>query len=180
MKTQAWGWLAAAVVAAGLNASYHDGGLRWAHEITDQVKHNSTAVMALATGRADQFLAEANFASARKQTPSCPFTAALAEAGTIVVPNEFEQRVEIMSAREQAHLARLEADRARIESRVARIHIPAVAFNRVVVRAPKVSVSPRAGKRSAPSEHRNAGHAGGPRHVVGGRFGLTELQFPLG
>ena len=102
MKTQAWGWLAAAVVAAGLNASYHDGGLRWAHEITDQVKHNSTAVMALATGRADQFLAEANFASARKQTPSCPFTAALAEAGTIVVPNEFEQRVEIMSAREQA------------------------------------------------------------------------------
>jgi hypothetical protein len=143
MKTQAWGWLATAVVAAGLNASYHDGGLRWAHEITDQVKHNTTAVMALATGRADQFLAEANFASARKQTPSCPLTAALAEARTIVVPNEFEQRVEIMSAREQAQLARLEANRARIESRVARIHIPAVAFNPVVVRAPKVSVCPR-------------------------------------
>jgi hypothetical protein len=143
MKTQAWGWLAAAVVAAGLNASYHDGGLQWAHEIADQVKHNSAAVMALATGRADQFLAEANFASARKRTPSCPFTAALAEARTIVVPNEFEQRVEIMSAREQAQLARLEANRARIESRVARIHIPAVAFNPVVVRAPKVSVCPR-------------------------------------
>ena len=143
MKTQAWGWLAAAVVAAGLNASYHDGGLQWAHEIADQVKHNSAAVIALATGRADQFLAEANFASARKQTPSCPFSAALAEAGTLVVPNEFEQQVEIMSAREQAHLARLEANRARIESRVARIRIPAVVFNPVVVRAPKVSVCPR-------------------------------------
>lgn len=143
MKTQAWGWLAAAVVAAGLNATYHDGGLKWAHEIADQVKHNSAAVMALATGRADQFLAEANFASARRQAPSCPFSAALAEARTIAVQNEFEQRVEIMAAREQAQLARLEANRARIESRVARVHIPAVAFNPVVVRAPKVSVCPR-------------------------------------
>jgi len=144
MKTQAWGWLTAAVLAAGLNASYHDGGLQWAHQVVDQVKHNTSAVMALATGRADQFLAEANFVAARRQSPSCPLTAALAGARTMVVPDEFElQRVEIMSAREQAQLARLQTNRARIEAQVARIRIPAVNLSPVVVRAPNVSVCPR-------------------------------------
>ena len=46
MKTQAWGWLAAAVLAAGLNSSYHDGGLQWAHEIVGSVQHNTGAVLA--------------------------------------------------------------------------------------------------------------------------------------
>ena len=40
--TQAWGWLVAAVLAAGLNASYHDGGLQWAHQIADRVEQRST------------------------------------------------------------------------------------------------------------------------------------------
>ncbi|HZQ94904.1 MAG TPA: hypothetical protein VFA67_07835 [Candidatus Sulfotelmatobacter sp.] len=139
MKTQAWGWLAGAVLAAGLNASYHDGGLQWAHRAVEQVRHNSSAVMALATGRADQFLAEANLLAPRREAPSCPLTAALAEARTVVAPHEFElQRIQIMSAREQAQLARLEANRARIEARVARIHIPAAAFNPVVVQSPRI------------------------------------------
>ena len=55
--TQAWGWLAAGVLAAGLNAAYHDGGLEWAHRIADRVQHGSAAVVALAGGRADQFVA---------------------------------------------------------------------------------------------------------------------------
>jgi hypothetical protein len=42
-----------------------------------------------------------------------------------------------MSAREQAKLARVEAERARIEARVAQLHIPAMAFNPVVVHAPR-------------------------------------------
>ncbi len=139
MKTQGWGWLAAAVVAAGLNASYHDGGLRWAHGIVDQVKHNSSAVIALATGHADQFLAEAKFVAARKQTQSCPLTAALAEVRTEVLPTDLQlQQVEIISARERVQLARIEANRARIEARVARMHIPAVALNPVVV-APRLT-----------------------------------------
>ena len=142
MKTQAWGWLAAAVMAAGLNASYHDGGLRWAHEIANQVKHNTGAVLALATGRADQFVAEANLVAASKQSLPCPF-AALAEARAVAVPTQVELRqFEVMSAREQAKLARIETARARIEARVAQLHIPAVAFNPVVVQAPR-SVCPR-------------------------------------
>jgi hypothetical protein len=63
MKTQAWGWLAAAALAAGLNASYHDGGLQWVHQAVDQVEHGSAAVLALAAGHADQFLAEARLVS---------------------------------------------------------------------------------------------------------------------
>jgi hypothetical protein len=140
MKTQAWGWLAAAVVAAGLNASYHDGGLRWAHEVVSQVKHNTGAVLALATGRADQFLTEANFVAERKQNSSCPFAAALAETRAVVVPPAFElQRFEVISAREQAQLARFEARRARVEARLAQLQIPAVAFNPVVVQTPRVA-----------------------------------------
>jgi hypothetical protein len=63
MKTQAWGWLATAVVAAGLNASYHDGGLRWLHQAVDEMEHSSAAVVALAAGHTDQFLAEARLVS---------------------------------------------------------------------------------------------------------------------
>ncbi len=48
--TQAWGWLVAAVLAAGLNASYHNGGLQWAHEVAERLDHGSTAALALASG----------------------------------------------------------------------------------------------------------------------------------
>jgi multidrug resistance efflux pump len=148
MKTQAWGWLAAAALAAGLNASYHDGGLQWAHNVADHVKHNTNAVLALATGHADQFMAEAQFVTAHKQNSSCPLTAALAEVRTMVAPSESDadsdgEPFEAISAREQAQVARLEANRARIEAQVARIRIPAMAFSPVVVQAPKVSVCPR-------------------------------------
>ena len=155
MKTQAWGWLTAAVVAAALNASYHDGGLGWAHEIVNQVKHNSQAVLALATGQADQFMAEAQLASMRHERTACPFAAAVAEARTMVMDQDpevvgkdsdtafDESDFAGMTARQEAALARLEAQRARIEARVARIRIPAVAMRPVIVRVPEVSVCPR-------------------------------------
>ena len=147
MKTEAWGWLAAAVVAAGLNASYHDGGLRWAHQVVSEAKHNTSAVLALATGRADQFLVEAKLAAAPAQTPQCPLSAALAEAQTVVVAPAFRdfevERVQMMSARQRARLARLEAERIRMEARLAQLRIPAAAFNPVVVQAPSFSRCPR-------------------------------------
>ena len=139
MKTQAWGWLAAAVVAAGLNASYHDGGMQWVHEALDQVKHNTGAVMALATGRADQFVAEAQLVAARRDPGPCPFAAAVAEARSIS-PREFKvDRLEVISARQQAEFAQFEAKRARMEAEMAQLHIPAVTFNPVVVETPKIS-----------------------------------------
>ncbi len=143
MKTQAWGWLAAAVLAAGLNANYHDGGLQWAHEIVGRIGDNAHAVVALATGQADQLLTEARIVSVERQAPSCPLTSALAEVRA-EMPRDFElDRIEVISARGQARLARIEANRARIEAQIARIRIPAISINPVVVEAPTVSVCPR-------------------------------------
>jgi hypothetical protein len=133
MKTQAWGWLVAAVVAAGLNASYHDGGLEWAHRIADRVERNSAAVWALASGRADQFLAEARAVTAPEETPTCwATTLARVQARLAHSENQFAH-IEAVSGREQAQLAWLEANRGRIEARIAartaRIRIPAAAVN---------------------------------------------------
>jgi hypothetical protein len=144
MKTQAWGWLAIAVLAAGLNAGYHDGGLRWAHRIVGRVGHSTSAVLALGTGRADQFLAEARIIAAHRHSSSCPLEAAAAEMQAALAPEEtnfaeFEQ----MTARQEARLAKMQAERARLEARLIRIRIPAVALNRIEVPAPRVSVCPR-------------------------------------
>lgn len=139
MKIQAWGWLAVAVVAAGFNASYHDGGLQWVHDAVDQVKHNTGAVIALATGRADQFVTEAELVASQREPSRCPFAAARAEARRMS-PREFKiDRLEVISARRQAEFARLEANRARMEAELAQLHVPAVTFNPVAVEGPKIS-----------------------------------------
>ena len=117
MKTQAWGWLAAAVLAAGLNSSYHEGGMQWAHEIVDRVGHNTGAVLALATGRADQFMAEARMLNVERHESQCPLAAALAQVQNSVDQSQAAfDGFQAMSDREQAQLARLEANRARIEA----------------------------------------------------------------
>jgi len=144
MKTQAWGWLATAVLAAGLNAGYHDGGFEWAHRIVGRVGHSTSAVLALATGRADQFLTEARIIAAQRQPSSCPLKAAVAEMQAALAPGgtnvaEFER----MTARRQAQLARIEARRAHLESRLIRIRIPAIALSHVEAETPGVSVCPR-------------------------------------
>ncbi len=140
MKTQAWGWLATAVLAAGLNSNYHNGGLQWLHETADRVEHNTHAVLALATGHADQFLAEAQLV-ASQSSPSCPVKAALAVVRHTISPVETEQSgFERMTARQEQAMARVEATRARIGVRLARLQM--ANFNPVVVRVPKV-VCPR-------------------------------------
>jgi len=143
MKTQAWGWLAVGVMAAGLNASYHDGGMQWAHEIVAEVQHNSEAVLALASGRADQFLAEAQLVTAKHETAtSCPF-AALAQAESQIASqmdskDEWKSdEFEVISAKEAAALARLETKRAEMEVRLANMRIPAMTA--VVMPTPRIS-----------------------------------------
>jgi hypothetical protein len=148
MKTQAWGWLVAAVLAAGLNASYHDGGLEWAHRIAGSVEHSSNAVLALATGHADRFLAEAQILGARQETASCPLSTALARIQTRIARSRmgagnFNDSFEVMSAREEADMAKIEANRARIEAEVARMRVPAADFTPVAVSLREV-VCPRA------------------------------------
>lgn len=142
MKTQAFGWLAAAVLAAGLNASYHQGGMPWAHEIVDHVTYQTEAVIDLATGRADQFLAKAQVAEAKveaqDEVSSCRLQQALVHVQSRIVRSQahFDQMDERMAAREQAQAARIEAQRARIEAQISRMRIPAVTVTPVVVRTP--------------------------------------------
>jgi hypothetical protein len=144
MKTQAWGWLATAVLAAGLNAGYHDGGFPWVHRIVGRVGHSTSAVLALATGRADQFLTEARIIAAQRQSSSCPLQAAAAEIRAVLAPGETDvAEFERMTARQEAQLARIEATRAHLEARLIRIRIPAVALNRIEAPTPRVSVCPR-------------------------------------
>jgi len=117
--------------------------MQWAHEIVDRVGHNTGAVLALATGRADQFLAEARMLNVNRQEPQCPLAAAMAEVqSSLDQPNAAIDRLEAVSAREQARLARLEANRtrmeARIQARLARVQFADVNFNPVVVRVPKI------------------------------------------
>jgi hypothetical protein len=124
--TQAWGWLVAGVLAAGLNASYHNGGLQWAHQVADRFEQGSAAVVALASGRADQFLAEARLLRAQNETPSCPLATTLARVQTMVRRSGIDRStlghsqagLDVMSAREQAQLDRLEASRARMEAQI--------------------------------------------------------------
>jgi len=135
--TQAWGWLVAGVLAAGLNASYHNGGLQWAHQVADRFEHGSAAVLALASGRTDQFLAEARLLQARNESSSCPLATTLARVQTMVRRSGIDRSMlgnsqaglDVMSAREQAQLDRLEASRARMEAQIeARVATQAAHF----------------------------------------------------
>ena len=120
--TQAWGWLTAGVLAAGLNASYYDGGLQWAHQVADRVGQDSAVVLALASGRADQFLSEARLLTAHNETAFCPWATTLARVQSTIVRSKidrYQSGWDVMSARQEAQLAKLEANRARMEAQIA-------------------------------------------------------------
>jgi len=159
MKTQAWGWLTAGVLAAGLNAGYHDGGLRWAHEAVNRLQHGSAAVVALATGRTDQFLTEARLVSARSETAGCRLSTAIARVQTRIAHAEtriarsearvdrFETMADMDLDMDMAQLDQLDANRERIQALVnareqrqlAHARIPGAAFNPVVFKSVHVS-----------------------------------------
>src|ERR1700731_3246959 len=152
--TQAWGWLAAGGLAAGLNARYHDGGLLWAHQIAGRIEHHSAAVLALAFGRADQFLSEARLMAPRAESAACPFSKAVAQMQHRIEHSqaEFEdaevQDFDVMSARKEAQWARLEANRGRMEAqfraRTIRLGMTPAAFTRVSLQGmPGPVVCPR-------------------------------------
>jgi hypothetical protein len=152
MKTQAWGWLIAGVLAAGLNASYHDGGLQWAHEIADRVEQGSAAVAALASGNAERFMAEAQLVAAKNETASCRLSTALTRAQSQLARSESRfSRFNNLTAQQDAQLAWLDANsdrteaqiQAQVDAHISRIRIPVVNFRPVVVRVPEVPACPR-------------------------------------
>ena len=121
MKTsQAWGWLAAGVVAAGLNAAYHDGGLAWARRAADGVVERSQAVTALVRGQADRFLADVQVLTAENDAATNRANA----VWTRVQRNVDEQVMDNALANAQAKidrdLGRCQAGSARMEEMSAR------------------------------------------------------------
>jgi hypothetical protein len=150
MKTQAWGWLTAGVVALGLNGFYHDGGAEWAHRVGDRISDQSAVVAERISGRAEQFLAQAGMVGAREETASCPFSTALARVQTRMArtQNRFAH-FQAMSARRGAKVVELEANQAqarveqRVEAQLARVSFASAMVNPVQVRVacPRVRVN---------------------------------------
>ncbi len=134
MKTsQAWTWLAVGVLALGVNGIYQDGGAAWAHRAVGSavasIDNRAEAVLALATGRAEWFLAKADPVQARGETAACRFANSVARVQAHMVRRESGiAKFEEMSARQEAARAKLEANRARIEAQVVRVHISPVDF----------------------------------------------------
>ena len=146
-QTQAWGWLAAGVLALGLNGIYQDGGAAWLHRNLDyvmaRIADRSGPVLALALGRADLFMAKANLGFARNETASCRITTALVRMHTGMARAQHGfAGLEAMSAREEAAMARVEANRARIEAQTARVRFLPAAFDaeKIPVICPRVRI----------------------------------------
>ena len=152
--TQAWGWLAAGVLALGLNGFYQDGGAAWVHRALDQVSariiEHSGPVLALVSGHVEWFAAKSRATVARDETSSCRAAVAVARFQTRMARTHAGfSRFEAMSVREEAQLARLESRRAQLEAKLARVSvIPAdfapvnlaPACPRVRVEVPRVHV----------------------------------------
>ena len=110
---QGWYWLAAGVMALGLNGVYHDGGAEWAHRLLDR----SAAVVALASGNSERFLA-----SAGEQTVLCRVATEMARFRTKMARTQTGfTHFDAMTAQQVAGLARLEANRAQFEAGRARM-----------------------------------------------------------
>jgi hypothetical protein len=159
MKTQAWAWLTAGVMALGLNGFYHDGGAEWAHRVADRLSDQSAVVAERVSGRAEQFLENAGMVAARSETASCRLSTALARAQTKLArtQNRFAH-FQAMSARNGAQVVELEMNRAQVEPRVeaqlarvqfasavvdpvqVRVVCPRVRVNVPVVRIPRVEI----------------------------------------
>jgi hypothetical protein len=147
--TQGWGWLAAGVLALGLNGFYQDGGLARAHQIVDaaieRVADRPGSLVELASERVERFVQNADLVVARDETASCRLAAAVARfQGKIARTQSGMAQIEAMSARQEAAMARVEVERARIEARVARVRMMPVALNTLeipVVACPRVRVN---------------------------------------
>src|ERR1700744_1772527 len=125
MKAQAFGWLAAGVLAAGLNTNYHTGGLEWAHRISDKVSDNHKAVLALATGNADRLYSQARAARVREANSSCRVSMAMARLqDAMPLRNVAFAQFDRISDRQQVQLARMSARSAQMEARLVRFNLP--------------------------------------------------------
>jgi hypothetical protein len=127
MKT-AYGWLLAGVAALGLNGFYQDGGAQRVHQFIGRIDHRTEAVIALATGHADRFLAEASIIAAHETNTDCPPSPVVPKLHVARLNfspaawTEFQAEAQAKSNREIARITRAhDLAHARVEAEFARI-----------------------------------------------------------
>ena len=104
---------------AGLNASYHDGGLQWAHRIAGQIENRANVVLALLMVAPMRPLPRrVSRMTAADENSEYRFDSALAHAQTKL--GKLERRIQSASGFVDRKLARLQANRARVEARLSR------------------------------------------------------------
>src|ERR1700684_2786967 len=114
-NTQGWGWLAAGVLALGLNGIYHDGGAAYLHRavapVIGRVAEKTGPVLALAIGRADLFMARTGMLAVRGESASCRLATAMSRTRSKMAGAEAGWAdFEAMTARQEAAMARMEAN----------------------------------------------------------------------
>jgi hypothetical protein len=154
--TQAWLWLTAGVLAAGMNAVYHDGGAQWAHDIVDRVSDRvasrvedpvedrveanivdrvidrSQELLARATDHADLALSQARLTVSDEGHSPCRFRESTSSWKTGLARSQSTvDRIKSLSARQKAQIARVEAKRVRVEAAISRVSVetPVIAQN---------------------------------------------------
>ena len=151
--TQAWIWLSAGVLAAGLNAVYHDGGAaqmreiacRIADRVVNRVIDNSERVVARTADRADHLLTLARLTVREDESVPCRYKAVVPTLQARLDGQRDAEiaRVNLLVAHKQAQLARVEADRDRVEAVLTDIRIPNVEMHisscpRIRVNVPRI------------------------------------------
>jgi hypothetical protein len=132
--TQAWGWLVAGVLAAGLNASYHDGNMEWAHRVADEVQDRSDVVLSQVSDRISEqgnlILARAEQLSGRTETASCRLSTTLEQVERNAArTDQAFARILVNTDRGNAQLARAGANReVRLALADAHVRMSAASF----------------------------------------------------
>ena len=142
-STNAWGWLAAGVLALGVNGFLHDEGANLFRRAADGMVAQSEAVMALATGQADQFLAQAQVVAARNRAQRCPLDAAVARMRSRVAERAQFAQFESMRAQQESQMVWLDVQKNQMEAQMAQFQFDTADLNvpEVHVICPRMRVS---------------------------------------
>jgi hypothetical protein len=127
MKTQGLAWLAAGVLALGLNGTLQDSGADWAHQIVDRISDQTTALVDQTSERAQNLLTEARMRLSGDENTSCRAAA---------VVTRWQAQSDRMTARRARIEARIESVRDRVEVRTVRLRVASAQFDPIVVNAP--------------------------------------------
>jgi len=134
-STNAWGWLAAGVLALGVNGFLHDEGANLVRRAADTVAARSEAVFALATGQADQFLTKARVVAARERAQRCPLDAAIAQMRSRMTERAPFVPLGSRTEMQESQMAWLDAQKVQMEAQMAQFQ-----FDAADLKVPEVHV----------------------------------------